>query len=110
MKRDSEVLKEKDKYNLNTSTKLLLQKYGFEVFMNNQDLPTEIANNRCKSLTADIVNESSLFLTKLKIVLKDCKQNVVFETASGKSREKQFAQAYNLAFREAAKSFETLNF
>lgn len=105
-----DFLKEEDKYNLNTSTRLLLEKYGFEVFMNNQDMPTDIANNRCKSLTADIINESSLFVTKLKIVLKDCKDNVVFESESGKSREKQFAQAYNLAFRDAAKSFESLNY
>ncbi|WNM20127.1 hypothetical protein [Flavobacterium capsici] len=105
-----DFLKEEDKYNLNTSTRLLLEKYGFEVFMNNQDMPTDIANNRCKSLTADIINESSLFVTKLKIVLKDCKDNIVFESESGKSREKQFAQAYNLAFRDAAKSFESLNY
>ena len=105
-----EFLKEENKYNLNTSTKLLLEKYGFVVYMNGQDVPTDIANNRCKSLNADLINDSGLFITKLKLVLKDCKDNVVFETEFGRSREKEYALAYNQAFRDAAKSFETLNY
>lgn len=105
-----DFLKEENKYNLNTSTKLLLEKYGFVVYMNNQSIPDEIANNRCKSLTADVVNDSGLLITKLQIVLKDCKNNIVYQTEVGKSREKEYTVAYNLAFREAAKSFETLNY
>ena len=105
-----DFLNEENKYNLNTSTKLLLEKYGFVVYMNNQDIPTDIANNRCKSLNAEIINDSGLLVTKLKLVLKDCKDKVVYETALGKSREKEYAVAYNQAFRDAAKSFETLNY
>lgn len=105
-----EDFKDENKYNLNVSTKLLLEKYGFVVYMNNQDIPTEIANNRCKSLTADVINESGLLVTKVKILLKDCKENIVFETEYGKSREKEYAVAFNLAFRDAAKSFESLNY
>jgi hypothetical protein len=105
-----DFLKEENKYNLNMSTKLLLEKYGFIVYLNNQTIPDDVANNRCKSLTADLVNESGLFVTKLKIVLKDCKDNIVYETEFGKSREKEFSLAYNSAFREAAKSFESLSY
>ena len=104
------AFKEPNKYNLNINTKLLLQKYGFEVFMIDDELPTEIADSRCKALFADVVEEKALMVSKLKIVLKDCKDKVVFETAVGKSREKDFKVSYNLAFRDAAKSFETLNY
>ncbi|HPW98578.1 MAG TPA: hypothetical protein PK218_08460 [Flavobacterium sp.] len=105
-----DFLKEDNSFNLNTSTKLLLEKYGFEVFMNNQELPTEIANNRCKTLTASLAKDNSMFQTKIKLVLKDCQDRIVYETAFGTSREKDYNKAYNQAFREAAKSFETLNY
>jgi hypothetical protein len=105
-----DIFKDDNKYNLNTSTKLLLEKYGFEVFFSDLDIPTELANNRCKSLTADLINDSGLFVTKLKLVLKDCKDNIVYETEFGKSREKEFVVAFTQAFREAAKSFETLKY
>lgn len=102
--------KESNKYNLNTLTKLMFQKYGFEVFMIDETLPTEIANNRCKALFADVIEDNGMLITKLKIILKDCKDNIVYETAFGKSKEKDFQKAYTQAFREASKSFETLNY
>jgi hypothetical protein len=105
-----DAFKEPNKYNLNVNTKLLLQKYGFEVFAIDDELPTEIANSRCKALFADVIEDKSLMVSKLKIVLKDCKDKVVYETAVGKSREKDLKLSYNFAFRDAAKSFETLNY
>ena len=101
-------LKDNDKYRLNTSTKLLLEKYGFKTFMSTDDIPGEIVD--CKRLFADLVTNNDLMTTKVKIVLKDCRERVVFETDYGKSREKDYAIAYNQAFREAAKSFERLNY
>lgn len=105
-----DFLKEPNKYNMNTLTKMLFQKYGFEVFMMDDALPTEIANNRCKALFADVVEDNGMLVTKLKIVLKDCKDNVVYESAIGKSKEKDFQKSYTQAFRDASKSFETLNY
>ncbi|MGV9004255.1 hypothetical protein [Flavobacterium sp.] len=105
-----DFLKSDDRFNLNTTTKFLLEKYGFIVYMNNQELPNEIANNRCTSLTANLVNENTMLQTKVKLVLKDCQDKVVFETELGTSRAKDYAKAYNEAFRDAAKSFETLNY
>jgi len=105
-----DFLKHENRYNLNTSTKLMLEKYGFIVYMNNQEMPTEVANNRCNSLTAHLENENSMMVTKIKLVLKDCQSKTVFETAFGISKEKDYTTAYNMALREAAKSFETLNY
>lgn len=105
-----DFLKHENRYNLNTSTKLMLEKYGFIVYMNNQEMPTEVANNRCNSLTAHLENENSMMVTKIKLVLKDCQSKTVFETAFGISKEKDYTTAYNMALREAAKSFENLNY
>lgn len=105
-----DFFKTEDKYGLNTSVKLLLQKYGFKAYFNDEDLANGNVGNRCDFLTADLVNESGLMVTKLRVLLKDCKGNVVFQTEVGSSREKQYASAYNLALRAAAKSFETLNY
>jgi hypothetical protein len=42
-----------------------------------------------------------MFSTKLTLLLKDCKGNVVFKSKEGISREKEFAPAYSLALRDA---------
>jgi hypothetical protein len=103
------IFNDNDRYRLNTSTKMLLEKYGFKTYMSNDVIPNEIGDN-CKKLYADLVQDKDLFATKIKLVLKDCKERIVYETEYGKSREKDFAVAYNQALRETAKSFEKLNY
>lgn len=102
--------KENDKYHLNTSVKLLLQKYGFKSFLSTDSIPLEIVNSNCNKLYADIERVNNLLSTKVKIVLKDCKEKILYETAYGKSNEKELVIAYNMALREAAKSFDKLNY
>ena len=104
------IFKENDKFRLNTNVKLLLQKYGFKSFLSTDSIPTEIANSNCKKLYADLVKDNSFLSTKIKIVLKDCSEKLIYETAYGKSNEKEFAIAYNQALREAGKSFDKLNY
>lgn len=102
--------KEKDQFRLNTNVKLLLQKYGFKTFMPTDSIPDEIANSNCTKLYADLVKDNSFLITKIKVVLKDCTEKLIYETAYGKSNEKDFAVAYNQALREAGKSFDKLNY
>jgi hypothetical protein len=102
------LFKENDRYRLNSTTKMLLEKYGFKVFMSNENIPNEIGN--CEALYADLVEDKSFLTIKVKVVLKDCKENIVYETEFGKSREKEFAIGYNQALRETAKSFDKLNY
>ena len=103
-------LKEKDKYRLNTLTKLLLQKYTFKSYLSTEQLPVEIENQRCGILYATVSENNNFFMTKVKVVLKDCKDEVVYETEFGTSREKEYATAYNEALRAAFKSFDKLNY
>ncbi|MGL2964513.1 hypothetical protein ACSVH2_11895 [Flavobacterium sp. RSB2_4_14] len=105
-----DIFKENDKYNLNTTTKLLLQKYNFKAYLSTDDIPTEVINNQCSYLTATLVEKNTTFMTKVKLVLMDCKQKVLFETEFGTSRNKQLAPAYNEALRMASKSFDKLNY
>ncbi|MCF6133081.1 hypothetical protein [Flavobacterium wongokense] len=104
------IFSESNKFNLNNSVKMLLQKYGFKSYLETETLPFEIINSNCNKLHADLVKESNVFATKIKVVLKDCSEKVLYETAFGKSNEKDLAIAFNQALREAGKSFESLNY
>ena len=48
-------LKQKDQYTLNSLTKALLEYKGFTVYFDNSELPTEVANNKCSALSADVL-------------------------------------------------------
>nr|WP_199157898.1 hypothetical protein [Pedobacter sp. ASV2] len=99
-------LKENNQYNLNSLIKLILEEKGFTVYYDNAELPTEIANNKCSALVADLLEKNTMFTTNVTFLLKDCKGNVLFKSKEGKSREKEYKVSYNLALREA---FTSLN-
>ena len=103
-------LKKPNQYNLNALTKSLLEKYGFVVFFDNENLPAEVGDYNCNKLYADVIEDGNFMTTKLQIVLKDCKGNPLFITDQGSSREKEYGPSYNEAFRAAARSFETLHY
>ena len=105
-----DIFKENDKYRLNTLTKLLLQKYNFKSYLNTETLPDDVANNRCALLYASLVEDNGFLITKVKVVLKDCQEKVIYETDFGTSREKEYALAYNQALRAAFQSFDKLKY
>jgi len=105
-----DFLKEKDQYQLNSLTIFLFNKYGIEAVMESSGYPKDLALNRCLALESDVLKESGMFKTKLKIELKDCNDKIVYTSGIGESREKEFKTAYNLALREAFKSIEALNY
>lgn len=101
-----DFLKQKDQYNLNSLTKLLLEDKGFTVYYDDSDLPAEISSNKCNALKLEVLGKSNMFSTILTLQLKDCKGNVIFKSKEGKSREKEYDVSYNLALRDA---FSSLN-
>ncbi|WP_293890070.1 hypothetical protein [Flavobacterium sp.] len=105
-----DFLKKDDQYGLNTLTKLLLQKYGFKAYLSSEEIPLNVDNQRCNFLYADVTDDSGILMTKVKVALKDCKEQLLFETQFGSSREKEYAAAYNQALREAGKSFDKLDY
>ncbi|MBB6111969.1 hypothetical protein SAMN05421821_11574 [Mucilaginibacter lappiensis] len=103
-------LKQNDQYGLNSLTKALLAEKGFTVYLDNNELPSEIANNKCQALNAEVLEKSSMFTTSLTLLLKDCQGNIVFKTKEGKSREKEYRVSYNLALRDAFTSLDAVQY
>jgi hypothetical protein len=93
--------KEDDQYGLNTTTKLLLMQKGFAAIMGNEKLPPAVAANRCNALMAEVVQKKGFFVTNLSLLLKDCQGNIIFKSKEGKSREKEFPIAYDMALKDA---------
>ncbi len=89
-----EFQKEKNTYNINNMLKAILVSNNYQVFFEDEVLPVEIAQNRCKALTGVLVDNSNLFLTKMKFQIRDCQNNLLFETAEVKTREKDIQNAY----------------
>ena len=105
-----EFLKETDQYQLNSLTKFLLEKENFITFFDDENFPDDLAKDRCLALTADVIDESGLLKTKLKVQLQDCKNTIVFESRIGDSKLKAYEKAYQQSIREAFQSFKSVNY
>ena len=89
-----EFQKEKNTYNINNMLKAILVSNNYQVFFEDEVLPAEIAQNRCNALTGVLLDNSNFLVTKLKFQIRDCKNNLLFETAEVKTREKDYQNAY----------------
>jgi hypothetical protein len=102
------IFKNDDFNRLNILTKMYMQKYGFDTYMDSETQPLDFANSNCNKVYVDLVENNTLFVTKVKVVIKDCNGKVVATSEEGKSREKDFLVAYNEALRSAFNSFSAL--
>lgn len=103
---------EDNEYLLNSLTKHLLNKEGFETYMDVEEKPNELKFNQCLALYADIVSESESFFslqTKLQLIFKDCNNDVVFKS-EGNSKIKSYKESYQDALKEAFEVFGEANF
>lgn len=102
---------EEDKYQLNSLSVFLFEKYGFEAVMEGEPFPEGLKNQPCSALYADVLSDSGMFsfVTKVKVVLKNCNQQTVFESKEGRSRLKKYKFAYQEALRDAFSSVESLD-
>ena len=103
-------LKSKDKYRLNSLTRFLLRKHGFNAFMEEEIKEEDYKKNNCLALRADVVNIRSMLNTKLKVVLKNCNGEIIFESEEGKTKIKDYEDGYKDALRKAFKSFEGVGY
>jgi hypothetical protein len=104
-----DFLKSENQYRLNTLTKFNLKKAGFEAFYTNEALPMEYSD-RCNVLYLDVKEDNAFLMTKVFITFSDCKGSVVFQSAVGKSKEKDFQLAYTEALNNAFQSVYALNY
>ena len=105
-----EFQKQPDQHKLNTHLKMFLQKYGFETYLDTDVIPADVAAFPCNKVYASVLDNSNLFSTKLRVVLKDCSNNVLFTSDEGSSREKDFEKAYLHSLRNAFESFGRMNY
>lgn len=101
------IFKTDNQYGMNTMTKLLLEDKGFTVYMDNKELPANLAANKCNALKAELEDKKGFFVTTVILVLKDCQGNIVFKSKEGKSREKEWPTAYDEALRDAYSSLKS---
>lgn len=85
---------ERNSYNINNMLKAILTSNNYEVYLDDEVLPIEIARNKCNALTGVLLDKSNLFVTKVKLQIKDCQNNLLFESAEVKSREKDFQRGF----------------
>jgi hypothetical protein len=100
-----EFTSEKDQFQLNSMTKYYLNEHGFNAFFQSE-LPRV---NNCDGLYAEVVSKGSFVTTTAIIYLKDCEGTVLFESQEGRSKKKEYRQAYQESLRDAFKSIERLN-
>ena len=93
---------EKDKYQLNSLTKFLFNKYGFHAFFN-AEVPENV--KRCDGLWVDAEGTPGFIITKIQLVLRDCHGNEVYRTKFGKSKIKDYKEAYYESMRDAFEEF-----
>ena len=98
-----------NQYRLNTITKFNLEKMGFVAFYEN-NIPSDLINQRCDVLTVDVVKDNKLFWVKLYLTFKDCYGKIIHQSEVGKTKEKEFKIAYPKALDEAFKSLFVLNY
>jgi hypothetical protein len=103
-------VEEINQYRLNTLTKAAFENIGFVAFYDSDILPDEVANSNCNKVYADVINSSGMFMTKLNLIIKDCKNVVVYSAPIGKSREKDYKTAYVDALLESLRNLKTLNY
>lgn len=101
---------EVDKYRLNSLTKFLFEQNGFNTVMKTENKPSDLDTDRCLGLHTKLEDNSGLFVTKLVLKLLDCNETVIFESQEGRSREKDFKNAYQEALRDAFSSIEELEY
>ncbi|WP_299125534.1 hypothetical protein [uncultured Winogradskyella sp.] len=100
-----------DEYQLNSLTKFLFNKYGFEAYFVDDDLPEDLQKDRCLALTSEIFKQKGgMFKTKLEFKLKDCFGSVIMISQIGESRLKEYDKAYNEALRDAFVTFQNLDY
>lgn len=103
-------LKLDDQFQLNSLTKFLFNKHGFDAVMEGESYPEDLNANRCLALTADVIKDSGFLKTKLQIELKNCNGLTVYTSQAGESREKDFSKAYSEALRNAFKELQITNY
>ncbi|MBO0321708.1 hypothetical protein J0X14_05330 [Muricauda sp. CAU 1633] len=104
-----ETFKKENQYMTSTMVKHLFTQKGFTPVYDDA-LPEDLANNRCLGLLASLSDDSSMFSTKVTVILKNCQSIEVYRTMEGKSKVKEYTGAYKDALENAFTSFDAMDY
>ncbi|WP_437398113.1 hypothetical protein [Flagellimonas lutimaris] len=99
-----DAFKSQNQYQTSTLVKYYFTENGFTVVYDDA-LPVDLAADRCLGLLTDIIDDSSMFTTKVSITLKDCNNIEVFRSIEGTSKIKEYDESYKQAIQNAFVSF-----
>jgi hypothetical protein len=105
-----DFLKEENQYRVNSYTKFLFDKEGYQVFYDDADFPEDLKLDPCLALTANVLNESSTFTTKIFLVLENCARDEVLRSVEGRSKMKEYNKTYLDALKKCFVSVQELNY
>lgn len=99
-------LKGENKYRLNTLTKHLFLKSGYEVYYDKQLIPADLFEDRCLAMYADVNEIDRGFrITNLEIELRDCKGELILKSDIGRSGINNHEKRFTTALRNAYDTF-----
>jgi hypothetical protein len=95
---------EEDQYQLNSLLKFLFNKHGFHAYFD-----TELPDvRRCDGLRAVVSGKPGFVWTEVVIKIVDCDGFLLYQSAVGQSKLKDYAKAYTESLRKAFESIEIL--
>jgi hypothetical protein len=100
-----DFLYEDDQYQLNSLTKFLLEKHGFNPYFDSQ-VPDF---RRCDGLRLVVEGSPGFIYTKITLIFKDCNNFEIFRSEEGRSKHKDYRKTYHEALRNAFESVAALN-
>lgn len=105
-----DFVKSVDAYKTSSLTKFLFNKIGFKSYLDNEEIPQELAVNKCLGLFANVEDVSGLFVTKSKVELRDCKGKLIYTSEEGEGRAKDLKRAYYQSINGAFKKLKHINY
>jgi len=105
-----DFLKEVNQYRVNSYTKHLFVQEGYQVFYDDDEFPEDLKSNPCLGLTANVLDESNSFTTKLFLILENCGHDVVFKSGEGRSKMKEYDKTYRDALKKCFVSVQELDY
>lgn len=99
---------EANEYNLNSLTRYLFKKNGFKPILEGEIYPDDLKSDYCLALISEITAKGA-FKTRVTIVLRDCDNNIVFQT-EGVTKEKYFDKVYKIGIQKAMEGFNAVNY
>ncbi len=103
------AFKMENQHQTSTTIKYLFSKKGFNTVYDDQ-LPEELAGNRCLGLRVELEDNSNMFNTKTTLVLNDCQGIEVYRTTEGRNRIKEYKAAYRAAVIDAFAPIQSMEY